>query len=631
MSNLINNYIEPDGRFKYCFVVIVVGNILYANPSIVFADSLRKTGSLCDLVVMIDKSINKETEDLLKFFYDKIIKIETIELNLNSDKNVILTKILAFQLTEYKKIFLVDVDTILFTNIDKILVELDTENKIYKLNKNNTGFLVFEPSDKIYKKALEFIKKNKNKLEEVKKPLNYLLDNLFDKIEFLEKKITIGINKYEDYYDGMQYIGDKPFLMTSNLTIEERMRLEVFKVWFSYFINIITKYNKIKSYECIKITIEVSKYFLASLSRFVMNFIKTNKKKKEKDNIIKNIFNIEKNKNTNYYHLDISKEYINENIYYDSNIYNYNDFLKYLNNLKGTEGKFKKYFNLTDIHKIIYNIGQDDINLQLFFLNKFVKIFSNVFISLEIKKIDDLKKSDKLQDLDSELYFDLDSELKDNLIYSFDKEINKNILENLLFYIFQTYTYSQRLILLNSLGNKNNVRISIYKTIGPISLFDTNDCCSTFLFFEMNSILRLSSVFFNQYTLIHFSKNMLLENITIKNDNLGLIERKNLIKIMYLQSFKKWIFSIYSIDEIENIFIIKHSKNIFEIIDNNLHKTEKIKKILEHKLDFINVIFIKSSLYLNLVKEKKINSEDLYMIDSYWELDGIKFLNEFVK
>jgi hypothetical protein len=622
MSNeFINKYIEPDGKFKYCFVVIVVSNIIYTNPSIVFADSVRKIGSLCDLVVMIDNSIDTETEDLLKIFYNKIIKVDRIELNSNSstsDKNVILTKIHAFGLVEYKKIFLVDVDTILFTNIDNILVELNTNGKIYKLDKNNTGFLVFEPSNKIYKKALEFIRKNKKKLENEKKPMGYLLSNIFDNIDFLEKKIKIGLNKYDNDFDGIQYIIEKPFLMTSNLSIQERMRLDHFKVWFSYFINIITRYNKIKSYKCVKVSIEVSRYFLASLSRFVINFLKSNKKKKEI--VVSNIYVLKTLKNINFYYLDISKEYVGESICYDTNTYDKKDFLKYLNELKETEGKFKKYFNLTDTKKIIQSLKKDDHNLELFFLNRYVRMFPNVFVSLQIEKFSDLKNLDKTSNSDFEL--------KNNLVYSLNIEMDKNILENVLFNIFQTYTYSQRLILLNSLDMKNIVKISIFETINQLDSIDANANTNTFIFFETSSKIRLSSVFFNKNSLVYFNKNMLLNNIVVTQDDTRIINRKNLIKIIYLQSFKKCIYSMYSYDEIENIFVKKYDKNNFTIIDNNSHNMEKIKYILEHKLNFIDIIFTKSSLYENVLKKEKIILNDLYIIGSYWEFEGIKFINK---
>lgn len=617
-NNFINSYIESDGRLKYCFVVVVVNNIAYANPSIVFADSVRKTGSLCDLVVMIDDSINNETEDLLKYYYNKIIKVKRIEINFKSstNPNVILTKIHAFGLIEYKKIFLIDVDTILFSNIDKILVDLDTKDKIYKLKKDNNGILVFEPSEQIYKKALGFVKKNKDKLKSTPKPLDYLLESLFDQIDFLDRKISILINKYLDTSDGIQYSVDKPFLMSSNLSIQERMRLDHFKVWFSYFINIINKYGQIKSYECVEGALQVSKYFLASLSRFVINFVKTNKDKK--DIVIKNIYGCGECMGTNYYHLDISKEYVGENINYNSSTYDKKDFLKYLNKLKETNDKFTKYIEITDTKKIINNLKVDNPKLMMFFLNKYIKMFPNVFVSIQIENYDNKKISfEKVSEL----------EIKNNLVYSFEIELNKNTLGNILFDIFARYTYIQRAKLFESISDKNLVKISIFETISPIDSFDTNVNSSTFVFYEMASKTRLSSVFFNENSLAHYDKNMFMNNIVGINKNTILTDRKTLIKLLYLQSLKKWLFSIYSSVELENILVTKYNKNNFSIIDNNSHPAEKIKNILLNKLNFIDLLFGKSSLYKNITKKDTSIIDKIYSIESYWELDGIKFLD----
>ena len=206
--------------------------------------------------------------------------------------------------------------------------------------------------------------------------------------------------------------------------------------------------------------------------------------------------------------------------------------------------------------------------------------------------------------------------------------MDKNILENVLFNIFQTYTYSQRLILLNSLDMKNIVKISIFETINQLDSIDANANTNTFIFFETSSKIRLSSVFFNKNSLVYFNKNMLLNNIVVTQDDTRIINRKNLIKIIYLQSFKKCIYSMYSYDEIENIFVKKYDKNNFTIIDNNSHNMEKIKYILEHKLNFIDIIFTKSSLYENVLKKEKIILNDLYIIGSYWEFEGIKFINK---
>ena len=102
--------------------------------------------------------------------------------------------------------------------------------------------------------------------------------------------------------------------MSSSLTIEERVNLDHFKIWFSYLINIVNKYPEIKKYKCVKESLQVSKYFLANLSRFIINFTKLSNKKKESESLIINIYDKNISKNQYLYHLDIIKEYSSDSL-----------------------------------------------------------------------------------------------------------------------------------------------------------------------------------------------------------------------------------------------------------------------------------------------------------------------------
>ena len=130
----------------------------------------------------------------------------------------------------------------------------------------------------MYEKSEKIIKKYKNKFETLKKPFEFVIKKLFNNIKNID--YNLSCDKYNNT-DGIQYIKNKPFLMSSSLTIEERVNLDHFKIWFSYLINIVNKYPEIKKYKCVKESLQVSKYFLANLSRFIINFTKLSNKKKE--------------------------------------------------------------------------------------------------------------------------------------------------------------------------------------------------------------------------------------------------------------------------------------------------------------------------------------------------------------
>ena len=604
----INKFINSNGTYNYAFVVMIIKNDIYANPAIIFSESLRKVGSLIDIVAVIDKSISIETIDLLKKFYNRIILIDIININ-NKDniQNIILTKVNIFNLIEYKKICIIDVDTIIFSNIDNIFLKKNDSNIIYSLDENNFGFILIEPSYKLYKKSIQIINDNYNKLGKEKKPFNFLIKKLFINIKKFDIKILL--NKY-DNSDGIQYTEVKPFLMTSQITIEERMRLNLFKVWFNYFNNILNKYEEIKNYKCIKETLEVSKYFIESLTRFIINFV-SKKKKNQKDYII-NIYGQNIYKNLDYYHLDITRNYSSYNINYNLNFFNLKSFLEYLDSIKYYEKKFIKYYNYKDSKDLINKIKNDEKLLNIF-LNKYIKVYPNIFIVIEI---DNFNYNLEIPDL------------KNNLVFTKKIYLEKNILINIFFNLFQNYTYNQRLIFFNSIKS-SYVRISIFETISDINSNNFSNS-NLFLFFEPNSKIRIASIFFNPDSIEYFKNNKLLDCITINETKLekNTINLKNLIKITYLQTLKKWICNIYTGEEIENLFIkiIDDNNNKFKLLDNNNHNINKIKKIIKNKIFFIEIIFIKSSQYKNILLEENIKTTDLYLLENNWEFEGIKFI-----
>ena len=118
-NSYINNIIKEDGTTKYCYISLVINNNIYASPAIIWAESIRKHGNLGDLIVLVDETIDTDTIELLKKFYDKIIKINKIKIEHENDiQKIILTKLECFNLIQYEKIFIIDSDTIFFKNID---------------------------------------------------------------------------------------------------------------------------------------------------------------------------------------------------------------------------------------------------------------------------------------------------------------------------------------------------------------------------------------------------------------------------------------------------------------------------------------------------------------------------------
>lgn len=624
MSYIINKFIKKSGEYNYACVVMIINNDIYANPGIILSESLRKIGFLSDLVAIVDDKISNETIKLLKNFFNKIINIKTIEINHNSSiQKVILTKINVYNLIEYDKILLIDADTIFFTNPDKLFLELSEKNKdkIFMPDINNYGFILIEPSIESYNKCIKIISENKTKIKTNSKPFKYVLNKLYDKSNFIKIDFKISYDKYEDK-DCIQYRKDKPFLMSGNLTIEERQKSDHFKIWFIYLTNILNKYPEIKEFNCVNETMEVSKYFLSSLSRYTINFVKSNKVQNNKLLNIKNIYGNEDYKKIDYYHLNITKEYTNKFIKYNVDTYDIKSFLEYLD-LELIKNKnlklFENYYKYKSTQKLISKLVNDDINLLYLFLNNYLKMIPNTFATMEIYSISEVKKQN------------IPIDLKNNLIFSKEYKLSNIQTKNIIFNLYQNFTYNQRIKDICKKIKKSEylIIISVYELITSIIDFDKNLNLDLFIFYEQGSKIRLSSIFFNPNSIEQYnnqSKQFNIFNVFNSNEKNIILNLNQIINILYLQTLKKYIYSMYSGDEINNLGILFENINKIILIDNNKHSIYKIKYINSNKIFFINIIFSNSSQYKNIIKEKKIKINKIYNINSYWEYEGIKIL-----
>lgn len=621
MTCIINKFITDTGQYRYACVVLIVNLDIYANPGIILSESLKKLGCLLDFVALVDDKISLDTIELLKNFFNKIIKIEPIKItHKDTAQSLILSKINIFNLIEYDWIFLVDVDTIFFTNPNNLILKINEINKnfLYMVDMDNYGLILIKPDKTKYDECKKIIEKKKAQLKNELKPFAYIMRKIYPQSNVKLLDYNISYDSYSNT-DCIQYRKDKPFLMTGEISIEQRQRLNHFKIWFSYFTNITNKYPAIKKYSCVSETIQVSKYFLSSLSRFIIDFAKTNKTDNKLSNIT-NIYGIDDNyKNIAYYHLDITREYVNKFIKYDVNTLDMKAFLEYVSEINYKPKHkllFNNYYKYTSSKLLVKKLFEANDELLNIFLNSYVKIFPNVFITMEINPITQ-EKNQTIADLEN------------NLVFEKEFILSKVQTQNMLFNLNQNFTYEQRISEINKKITHNEyiVRIGIYEMIDTILSFDDVYDLKLFIFYESGSKIRLSSIFFNPNTLNMFESNskygLNIFDSEYKTDYLNL---KKIISQIHIQTLKKYIYSIYSGDQINNLGVIIEKKNKFLLIDNNKHSINKIKTINANKVFFITIIFTQSSQYKNILSNSNIDVDKIYNPQYYWELDGIKIL-----
>jgi len=634
-SNYEDNYptdmIDNNGKKNYAYVTMLIINELYSPASIVLSESLKKIGSMAELVIMIDKNIRKSTIDLLRNFYDRIILIEDkIEIN-HKDKTqkYILTKLLALEL-DYKKIIMIDIDSIILKYPDNSF-SLENTSVIFDDNKIKTGYIVIEPDKKLFNKIMNKLKdKNfEDKLKEEEKPLAYILENLCGNINKLDNKIlnlTTGeTNIIKESY-GIQYSINKPFIIESNIPIETRIKWKDFTLWYYYFRNIINKYPNLEKYECLKETIEFSKYFVETISRHMLTKYFENKKQNKKEvNEIYKIYNLSRNsKNKDFYHLNISKEYDSTNLVFLFKNNSIGSFIEYIRN-KTDLIPNNMITNIVDIKSLLMKINQTQDHLLLdYILTEYIRINPNIFIILMIDESeDDYDEEDEEDKEDKKIKKNKNIDIT-NLIWMKDYKLMGMVLKNILFNINQNYVYDQRIELLSTYNEYTfyDVKILIYETIYPVYFDNLNNVNNKKIHIinDTNSKVRLSSIFMNRNTLDMIKK----EKISYYKNNK--MDKKKMIGLLKFQTLKKWIYNNYRTDQLTNIIIIK--SNPITILDNNKYDIINMKLLSNKLLEKMKIIYSKSNLYKNIIGKYKYIIDNIDNSKYYWELEGIKFLQK---
>lgn len=593
----IDLMINKDGSRKYAYVMLLMINEKYVPASIVLAESLKKIGCLADLVMMIDENISEDTVNLLKMFYDKIIKVEKIVIK-NKDvvQKYLITKIQGLKLTEYEKIALIDVDSIIISNPNKIFSYKVPAGQYIK-NVLSSGIILLKPNLIDFEKLLI---KSKSISKEITKPFVYLLEEFYKDFNLIDPLI-LKSNNYEDAY-GIQYNVNKPFILKSSIPIEVRIKWQHFKLWFMYFRNILNDYPEIENYKCLDEAKDLLKYYLAPLSRFIVE--EREKNQEIKKDQIKELYGLSVKKNVDYYHLDLSREYNSDNLVYLINDYSISSFIEYLKNktnvLVGMN--LTSIININDILKKI-----DDTVILDYLLSEYIKVFPNVYIILVVNESSKAKTK-------------LTKQLKQNLFFKKEFNLMGMVLKSILFNVYQEKVYQERLYELGIFADYESYRVQLlfYQTIHPLTLSMPNDNRKIFIFDDTNSKVRVGSIFLNRNTLDRYND----KKIKPITDNQ--IERKELKSILNFQSIKKWLYNNYSGNQLDNIIIIK-SKPL-TILDLNPYTKTEGKKMLEKKIELFKLInssskaYTKSKKYFDLIKEKLSSSIN------YWEYEGIKVL-----
>lgn len=137
------NFLKP--KFQYAYVTLI-GSAEYISAAVVLSQSLRFTGTVHDLVLLLDDDANLNSKDpILSLHFDKIMRAKTVRNRYNIKG---FNKLNAWLLEQYEKVLYIDVDTIVLYNLDHLFEhpEISAVPDVYFSEKFNSGLLVIKPS-----------------------------------------------------------------------------------------------------------------------------------------------------------------------------------------------------------------------------------------------------------------------------------------------------------------------------------------------------------------------------------------------------------------------------------------------------------------------------------------------------
>lgn len=717
-----DDMVNPDGTKNYAYVTLVMLGDLYISAAIVLAYSLRILNTKSDLVVLVTPDVSETGKRILGMFFDKVKEINYVTVpNWRTKKQthrkyleLVFTKFHLFNLTEYKKVLLIDADALVLKHPDH-LFSLETpagtllENKDLFISYDKEGNYILPPNgkikwydiyceccphgslipkemtDRIYKNfsnsgiggGLMLLKPRKGEFESILRDVShgkmkYLLENklVWPEQQYLTLRYSghwhmidakfFGLQGYPHYsvLYGLQYGGDKPFVLNSKIDISIRVEFPDFILWHKFYDEILKEHPEFTDSLPLKETNEMHKFFKTNLKRF-QPFSKS-----EQDNIIQKImykYKVSKKEinpeHLKYYFLDEDLVYrpINYNypLFSDIREYDYMEPIKKLDEyFKNTESNYyselyQKY-DVPIISQPLNTLDLIDPTDQDEIMFNYVKCRPKVFI-ITVWSIG-MSKFKELINYLSE---------KGNIYYEKIVTLSKNAIRNLMFWMYDEFRISAKLEFIEKKLDytktqpyNNEVGFIFFDNVNDQKLSGQGSSFKTELrnkIIELinadkkeirgNDVIHINDYFYQtiEYSQIILNKNTLelLEKQDVRKYDNNLMKSTNL----KIQTFRKWIYNNLKPLEIMRIMImgslvlysygIRKSNDIdgFLITKNENFMEKELEQLIFWNLNDNNTKFfftdfglVNSSHWRESWSEKNINIFNKLGIESHEEL-----------
>jgi hypothetical protein len=501
------------GESMYAYVTLVMLGDSYIPAAIVMAYTLRKLNTLADLVVLVTRDVSSKGINILEHFFDyvKLVSFINVPNWRGRDKknylNFVFTKFKALNLTQYKKVILIDADALILNYPDHLFslqapagVYLDDKKKFitydsrgnYVLpdnkkiqwyeeyckccghgkiipkevtdriltNKKNSGIggglMVLEPKEGELERIIEDVThgKGKNRVNKffVWPEQQYLCARYSGKWTSINP-VFFGLQGYPHWkvLNGLQYAGDKPFILNSKVSMAERAKYPDFVLWHAYYSEILQQYPILLTNSVLTDVNSMNEYFTRmarpgkefSGKKLFRSIRSYNKKKYNKlhHNFAMVNNNVSRITNASYFHVDVSKPYNHKDVNIMYNI-KQNDYGALLNKLHDyTQNMKTDYFTkLRDNYKKsektnkINELNLSDIEKDCLATHYTMCRKDMFIITLWPKALKETDTNKIIKQLEND----------GDVCYVRELEVNYNCLRNLLFYMYRDFTMKDR-------------------------------------------------------------------------------------------------------------------------------------------------------------------------------------------
>jgi len=637
--------IDSNGNNIYAYVCLVMLGDLYISAAIVLAQSLINCGSNADRVVLVTPDVSEDGKKILQMYFNKVKVIDYVNVsNWRVKKqpqrkylDLVFTKFHIFNLVEYKKVILIDADAIVLKYPDHIFTlnapaGCFLEDKDLFITYDEKGNYIFPKGPiKWYEKYCKTAPHGglipKEYTDRVKQNFQnsgiggglILLEPKLGEFDEIIRNVSMGFMKHlveekfpwpEQQYltlrysgkwhqinprffglqgyphwkilYGLQYGGDKPFVLASKMPIEERLKYDDYILFHDIYREILNEHPEFVDSPVLAECNKITKLFMKnrSVSREKIRGAEVSYLSTSYDEYYSkyNLSNMYQNtpihsSQQSYYYSDRFNVYSGMNpkpMFDDIKEYEYLKPIQKLSEIFGPKSYYAQIMNNVQITQKIplYKYNYFEHEMRDYIMMEYCKSRKDMYVLTLWPLVNDIEKVNNFVKF---------LETKGNVPYVKTVSLSKKAIHNLMFWMYNEFNFNARLDFIkeklkysNVLDENNSVTFIFFDNINSMKISGQNAPDKRVLRTKLleeykldkdpnirgNDVLHINDFF---YQTIEYAQMILNKN---SMDMLASQDLTRLTSSFYsdsnlkMQTFRKFCYENFSLIEMNRIIII---------------------------------------------------------------------------